>query len=461
MTVADSHLSRLPPGDPDTPARPVEAIRETVPVSSWYALGVLMLVLIYAVTDRQIFVLLNEQIRTDLGLSDSRMGLLQGVGLALFSAVTVYPISWLSDRTDRRAVAAACVAIWSLAVILCGLSPSFPWLLAGASAVGVGEAGLAPTALALMPDLFPPSRLQLANSIHVIGLRLGGIIGVLLAGYVAASAADLRPWLPEWLAVLPDWRLAFLLTAVFMPVAVVLLLSLPRSASGLGRRTLSGGAASAAPLGAFLRRFAVPQFGVFVGMAIADVGFSCTGTWIPVIAGRTFGQTPIEGGQWLAALGLLTGLAGFALGAPLVRWMQLRLGARMPMVVLARVLAGSAVLAVGIGFANSVPTLYGVWSAQLVLLMAASLVLPTMLQTMSPPHIRARLFAINALFQIVGGALGPLAAGVVSDLLGEGPRSLLMATMLVSTATLAVGSAIFHALLGPYGRMVEIVRHEA
>lgn len=434
--------------------------REPVPISSWYALGVLAVVLVYAVTDRQIFVLLNEQVRTDLGLSDGQMGVLQGLGLALFSAVTVYPISWLADRMDRRIVAAACVVVWSLAVLLCGLAPSFPWLLAGASAVGVGEAGIQPTTLALLPDLFPPSRLQLANSIHAISMRLGGAAGALLAGYLVTVAIDVRPWLPGQLASLPDWRLAFLVAAMFMPVAVALLLSMPRRASGLASRQGARAAIRAMPLGAFLHRHAVPQFGIFLGFSAGVLGYTCMGTWLPVIAARDFGQTPLQGGQWLAAIGLLTGIAGFAAGTPLVRFLQRRFGTRMPMVVMTLVLFASTALSGAIGFARDIPTLYGLWAAQSTLLMVVAMVLPTMLQTMSPPHLRARLFAINALIQLVGGALGPLAAGILSDALGQTPHALLTAATIVSMSALALSGTIFQVLGGAYSRMVEEVTRE-
>ena len=118
-------------------------------------------VAIYAIIDRQIFILLAEAIKKDMSLSDTQLGLLQGVGLALVGVITVYPISWLADRFDRRVVVAASISLWSLAVIACGFAPNFTWLMIGASLVGVGEAAIGPATYAMIPDLFPPSRRQL------------------------------------------------------------------------------------------------------------------------------------------------------------------------------------------------------------------------------------------------------------------------------------------------------------
>ena len=435
----------------------------SVPASSWYALGVLLIVSTYSVMDRQIFILLNEPIRAELSLSDTQMGLLQGAGLALFSVITTYPISWLADRYDRRVVTAGCVATWSLAVVLCGLAPSFPWLLVGASVIGVGEAGLGPAALAMLPDLFPASKLQRANSILVIGIRLGASLGVLLAGYLVVLAGGLRAYMPAGLASLSDWRLALLTGALFMPVAVLLLLSMPRRASGLSLQPkLPSASKSGQPLAPFLRRYPAPVFSVFVGIAFTASGFVCSTVWVPVAAQRYFGQSPEQGGQWLAAIGLTTALAGFALGTPAVRWLQARLGVRTPLAVLSLVLLASVPPAVGIGFAPDLRVLYGALALQMVMFMVATMVIPTMLQMMAPQHIRARLFALYAIFQSVAISLSPLAVGLVSDAFNATERSLLTAVMLVSVVSLLIACAIFWATVRTYGRMVnEVMREDA
>ena len=435
----------------------------STPASSWYALGVLLIVSTYSVMDRQIFILLNEPIRAELSLSDTQMGLLQGAGLALFSVITTYPISWLADRYDRRVVTAGCVATWSLAVVLCGLAPSFPWLLVGASVIGVGEAGLGPAALAMLPDLFPASKLQRANSILVIGIRLGASLGVLLAGYLVVLAGSLRAYMPAGMASLSDWRLALFTGALFMPVAVLMLLSMPRRASGLSLQPkLLRTSNSGQPLAPFLRRYAAPVFSVFFGIAFAASGFFCTAVWVPVAAQRYFGQSPEQGGQWLAAIGLTAAIAGFALGTPLVRWVQARFGVRTPLVVLAAALFGSVPLSISIGFATDLRMLYGALALQMAALMVVTMVIPTMLQMMAPQHVRARLFALYTIFNLAAASLSPLVVGLVSDAFSATERSLLTAAMLVSVVSLLIAGAIFWATVRTYGRMVnEVMREEA
>jgi hypothetical protein len=54
-------------------------------MSAWLGFVAMLGVYIYAVIDRQIFILLAEPIRRNMSLSDAQLGLLQGTGLALAS----------------------------------------------------------------------------------------------------------------------------------------------------------------------------------------------------------------------------------------------------------------------------------------------------------------------------------------------------------------------------------------
>ena len=55
---------------------------DRVPLAAWLSLAAMVAVAIYAIIDRQIFILLAEAIKKDMSLSDTQLGLLQGVGLA-------------------------------------------------------------------------------------------------------------------------------------------------------------------------------------------------------------------------------------------------------------------------------------------------------------------------------------------------------------------------------------------
>ena len=80
----------------------------------WYALGLLTLVYTFNFVDRQILVILQEQIRAELGLMDWQLGMLSGLAFALFYSVLGMPIAHASERIGRKKVVTVSLAAWSL-----------------------------------------------------------------------------------------------------------------------------------------------------------------------------------------------------------------------------------------------------------------------------------------------------------------------------------------------------------
>ncbi len=81
--------------------------------AAWYAAVVLMLCYALSYVDRQILGLLVPQIKADLGISDTLMGLLQGFSFALFYAAMGLPLGRVADFANRRNLIAVCIAFWS------------------------------------------------------------------------------------------------------------------------------------------------------------------------------------------------------------------------------------------------------------------------------------------------------------------------------------------------------------
>jgi MFS family permease len=193
---------------------------------AWYALAVLVATNLFAMVDRQIFLLLAEPIRKALALSDLQLGLLQGTGIALFTALASYPLGWLSDRLDRRWVLASCIAVWSAAVLACGMAQDFVQLLLASALVGAGEAGLGPIVYALIPLLFFGAQRQLANSIFAVTAVGGGALALALSGQLVTWVESARPSLPMALQGLEGWRLSFFAAAMPAPLMILLVLTI-------------------------------------------------------------------------------------------------------------------------------------------------------------------------------------------------------------------------------------------
>lgn len=434
-------------------AQPVTAAK--TPLSSWVGLAVMVAISVYAVVDRQVFILFAEAIRKDLGLNDTQLGMLQGLGLSLFGLVMVYPISWLADRHDRRKVIAICIFLWSIAVAGCGLAPTFLPLFVCASLVGIGEAGAGPAGLAMIPDLFPPHARQLGNSVFAVAGRFGSAFGVWLTGLLIVLVEWARPMLPASVAALPEWRLCFFAAILFMPVALVMALTLPQRTSGIEAR-LARGDSKAERIWPYLRQHKTPFFGVIGAALLAGLGLVAVAGWVPIIAQRYYGQTPKESGDWLAIMALITGIVGLLISQPLLRWLQPRAGLQTPIYVLVGTMVFSAATSGLIATAQNVPQLYGYWGLQAVGLMIGAMILPTLLQNMAPPPLRARVFALYTLVNITT-AIGYILVGSLSDLLSGTPRGLLYAAMAVAVVCLTLSALVYWLTRNSYARLVEVV----
>src|SRR5215471_7422889 len=111
---------------------------------AWYVVLVLMVCYTLSFVDRQILSLLVGPIKQDLGISDARIGLLQGLAFASFYTFLGVPMGRIADRSNRRNLIVAGIFFWSLMTALCSVARSFWSLFFARMGVGVGEATLGP-----------------------------------------------------------------------------------------------------------------------------------------------------------------------------------------------------------------------------------------------------------------------------------------------------------------------------
>src|SRR4051794_10477973 len=78
--------------------------------------------------DRQLLAIMIEPIKRDVGLTDTGVGMLAGVGFALCYFIAGIPLALWADRGNRRSVVASCLTVWSLMTAICGLAQNFAQL---------------------------------------------------------------------------------------------------------------------------------------------------------------------------------------------------------------------------------------------------------------------------------------------------------------------------------------------
>ena len=373
------------------------------PPGARYALGLLLVVYFFSNIDRQILQILVEPIRLELGVSDTRMGLLVGIGFTLFYTLAGLPVARWADRRSRKALISVAIALWSAMTVLSGLVRSYSQLLLARIGVGVGEAGCTPPAHSILSDYFPAERRGAALGVYQTGVNFGLLVGMGLGGLVADRLG---------------WRAAFVIAgAPGLLLAAVVALTLREPRRGLAEGPASD--SEVPSLGETLRflwslrslRHAL------LAIPISTFVLAAGGAWQPAMLIRLYDLSLTQAG---VALGLINGVAG-ALGTYLGGALGDRLARRDPRGYL-WVPAVSSVAAL--------PLLLGVYAtdtagAALTLLAPAialqfgySAVGYALVQSLVQVRMRAlasaiTLFAIN----IFGSGLGPFACGWLSDAL--------------------------------------------
>jgi MFS family permease len=181
------------------------------PRIAWYMVLVLMLCYTLSYADRQILAFLVGPLKQDLHVSDTEVGLLQGMAFALVYTVIGLPMGALADRLNRRNIVAFGVLFWSVATSLSSIARSFLTLALARMGVGIGEATLSPCAFSMITDSFPRERLSSALSTYTMGIQLGSGLALIIGGVVAQTVSHMPPLDIPLLGSIASWRVTFLI----------------------------------------------------------------------------------------------------------------------------------------------------------------------------------------------------------------------------------------------------------
>src|SRR6516225_11014814 len=81
----------------------------------------------------------------------------------------------------------ACVALFSVSSLMCGLAPSLRLLIFFRILQGVGGGGLAPVEQAILVDTFPPAKRAAAFALYSVAIVMAPAIGPPLGGWITDS----------------------------------------------------------------------------------------------------------------------------------------------------------------------------------------------------------------------------------------------------------------------------------
>jgi predicted MFS family arabinose efflux permease len=382
-----------------------------------YALGLLMLIYVVNFVDRQVVSILAEPIKRDLHLADWQLGLMTGLAFAVLYTVLGLPIARVAERGDRPLIISTAVAVWSAFTALSGMAQTFTHLVLARIGVGVGEAGCTPPALSLIADTAPKEQRASAVSIYMLGAPVGSILGLALGGLIADAFG---------------WRMAFVLVGLpGLALAAIAALTLREPRRGLSRAA-SAAAAETAPsfrdaLGELRRSRTYWRVvgGVTIKSFASYGALAFTGSFF-------FRNFPAELAEMSAMFGLKSaGFLGLALGVTsgVMAMIGTLLGGRLAD-HFARKDARAYAVIPAVGAIAGLPFSLAALNSDSLLLAFAFLLAPGLLgsmwlgpaygvvQSLVRPQTRATATAVLLFVaNLVGLGLGPLAVGILSDVL--------------------------------------------
>ena len=366
-----------------------------------YMLGLLTVVGAFNYLDRGVLSLIMEPIKQDFQLSDSQLGLLTGFAFALFYALAGIPIARWADRGNRNTVVFVTTALWSAMVALSGVVGNFTQLLLVRIGVAVGEAGCLPPAQSLIADHFDRSERPHAMAIYWLCSPISMLMAYLGGG---------------WLVEFVGWRITFMVIGVpgiLLAILVKFTLREPRLKQKATR------VVEHPPFKKVLNTLWQQHSFRHIVMAFCVSYFFGAGiaVWMPTFFIRSYGMETGELGTWLALVYGVTGLFGTYLGGVLVnRYAACKEALQMRAVALVFILSGLLSVMVYLSSNKYIALallamigIIGALSNGSVFSAIQSLV-----------NDRMRSVAIALLFllaNLIGLGLGPIAAGVLSDLL--------------------------------------------
>jgi MFS family permease len=388
--------------------------------------------------DRQILPLLLEPIKHAFSLTDSEIGMLQGLAFGAFYACSGIVLGVLVDKFHRVGIAAACVAFWGLATAACGLAGNFIQLFIARTSTAVGEAGCSPASYSILSDMLSGRALLRATAVYNVGPYVGGGMALILGSmalrhFTTAGGMDV-----PLIGHIEPWQSVFLVLGFpgILLAALILALKEPK-------RHESGQEIDTSTRATLQFIFSSPMLLFhFAAFVFSTSGLFVLLTWFPSLMIREGFGTAATIGRPLGAIFLAVGLCGCVASQLLLRKLENR---DLLSSLLKRMSAMWAVqipLAVAFIFVDKASLAYLFYASQVIIFSVVTTFMVAPIQLAVPNRMRGRATGVFMTFNyMLGASIGPWSVGVLSDRMKENPHSLLTAFVMVLGVS-AAGAAV-------------------
>jgi len=364
-------------------------------------------------------------LQDDFGFSDTAGGAL-ATAMAAAGLLVVLPAGYIADHYRRTRTLAIVVALWSALSVLSAAALGFAMFAAARFAMGAANSLDNPPASSLIADYYPPVSRGRVFAVQRVAWSIGVGVGIAVGGAVGGALG---------------WRAAYLVfVAPGLVVALLVgLLAEPRRGA-LDHVRTTGPASDrehdlvtemelgeASPTRQGVREYLdgvreltrIPTARrLYLGLGVAMAGFNGMAFWLPSFLERVHDLSEAAAGAVTGGLVVVVALSGALVGGHLGDRAAAD-GGSGRLSITGTALAGGAVLA---AVAFPVPVV----GPQLIVFAVGAFVLSMAIPNFAaaiaevvPARRRGTGFSLYYFLTILGGALGPLVIGAVSDLTGS------------------------------------------
>jgi MFS transporter, Spinster family, sphingosine-1-phosphate transporter len=382
--------------------------------------------------DRSILSIALPSIKAQFSLTDAQAGMLPALlqfGIAIFTV----PAAMFADRLARRKVIMVMDIVWSTFTLVTGFATQLWHLLVARFMVGAGEAGYAPAGQAWLGVAFPKNIRSRVFGVFTAFNPIGVAVGLFVGGILISTTHNWQ--VPFYVFGIPGFILAAIV--IFLPDYKI-------------ARQQGEGLFSKAYFKDWGTIFKIKSFW-FITASMIFLYFSVFAltSWAPTLVLRAYKMDTAGVGMTLGLIGLLYIVGPFG-GFIADKWWLRNKNGRPLFVAICSFLFVAIAVPTWLN-AGSLPfawwiALYAIIS---VLIAISQPVSQTLIHDVTPVGVRSTSFGTMLLFaQLLGGTLGPIFVGAVSDKLGGGIQGLQIG--LVWSSLLPVLGVISLLLLTKY-----------
>jgi MFS family permease len=387
-----------------------------------YALAVLCIATSVVSNEDVALMLVAQDLKRDLVLTDTQIGLLQGFAFILFYAITGLSVARQVDRGNRVVILSLALVVWGAFLAASGTATSFLQLVLCRVGVAIGEAACGPVTVSLISDYFDRTERPRANSII---FALAPIITQLVGNALAGRVNEVYGWRSMFMFLsLPGFAIAIL---AWFTLREPRLESFDNGAAAAQlaraeRLPLKVSAITSTPAPPRMKDVILTLWcnttlrHLYLWNVVGLFTLGSISRWQVAFFVRSYGLKTGELGGWFAFLGILGAVGSIVGGTWCSRYAanneRLQLGA------LAIAVCGLAIVCPCIYLVHNYRLAFGLMGLSSVLWLAFIGGEVAVWQTLVPKNMLASATAtIGLTGSLIGAGLGPLAVGALSDAL--------------------------------------------